>query len=248
MANLASSLIIISKQGETTTTNLSSGLNSPYSVFMSLNGDIYVDNGLTNGRVDKFLFNTTTSVPAMTVSAACFDLFIDLNGYLYCSLKTLHQVVRVLLSSGSTTPTIVAGTGVFGNTPTTLNSQQGIYVDSNSNLYVADCLNNRIQQFASGQTSGVTVNTGSIILNNPTDIAFDKDGYLYIVDSGNHRIIGSDSTGFQCIFACSGFLGVTATALSSPQSLSFDSYGNIYVADRDNNRIQKFAPPSSTCT
>ena len=248
MANLASNRIVVSKQGETTTTNISSGLNSPFSVFMSLNGDLYVDNGLTNGRVDKFLFNTTTSVPAMTISAACYDLFIDLNNYLYCSLTTLHQVVRVLLSSGSTTPTTVAGTGVFGNTATTLNSQQGIYVDSNSNLYVADCLNNRIQKFASGQTSGVTVDTGSITLNNPTDIAFDKDEYLYIVDSGNHRIIGSDATGFRCIFACSGVLGATATTLSSPQTLSFDSYGNVYVVDRNNSRIQQFAPPSSTCT
>ena len=247
MTNTASNLITISKSGETTNTIISSGLSSPFSVFMSFDGDVYIDNGLVNGRVDKFTMNSNTSVPAMTVSSACYDLFIDQNNYLYCSLTSVHQVVRVLLSSGSTTTSVVAGTGSSGNTATTFNSQKGIYIDDNSNLYVADSGNNRIQTFASGQTSGTTVDTGPVTLNNPTDVVVDKDGYLFIVDSSNHRIIGSDANGFRCIVACSGSAGTSTSDLSSPSSLSFDSFGNLYVIDINNSRVVKYTFQTTSC-
>ena len=84
------------------------------------------------------------------------------------------------------------------------------------------------------QRNGITVaGNGSsrltIELNEPIGVVLDGDRHLFIVDRGNHRIIGSDENGFRCI----------NDKLSSPVTMSFDSYGNIYVTDRDNNRIQK---------
>ena len=195
MTNTASNLITISKSGETTNTIISSGLSSPFSVFMSFDGDVYIDNGLVNGRVDKFTMNSNTSVPAMTVSSACYDLFIDQNNYLYCSLTSVHQVVRVLLSSGSTTTSVVAGTGSSGNTATTFNSQKGIYIDDNSNLYVADSSNHRIQFFFDGQTNGSTIagftgvnGTNASSFNSPNGLALDSQLNLYVCDLRNHRV------------------------------------------------------------
>ncbi|CAF3746170.1 unnamed protein product [Adineta steineri] len=132
-----------------------------------------------------------------------------------------------------------------------LNSPQGIYVDSNLNLYIADSANNRIQFIQTGQLNGVAVvgngSSANIILNYPTGIVLDANGYLFIVDSYNHRIVGSSSTGFRCIVGCSGG-GSTAFQLSFPQSVAFDSYGNIYVTDRNNSRVQQFALQTNNCT
>ena len=63
------------------TRTISVSLSFPYSFFVAINGDIYVDNGLSNGRVDKWTLNGTTSVPVMYtyVNAACFGLFVDIN-------------------------------------------------------------------------------------------------------------------------------------------------------------------------
>jgi tripartite motif-containing protein 71 len=117
-------------------------------------------------------------------------------------------------------------------------------------LYVADCNNNRIQVFQSGQLNGVTVAgngaSGAITLNCPTGVVLDTNGYLFIVDSNNHRIVGSGSYGFRCVVGCSGG-GSASNQLFYPQSMAFDSYGNMFVSDRSNGRIQKFVFQNNTC-
>jgi len=211
-------------------------LSSPASLFVTTNGDIYIDNGYQNGRVDKWIVENETWISVMNVTSACYGLFIDIYDNLYCSVFENHQVDKTW-SNGTTT--IVAGTGVQGSESDMLDCPWGIFVDINLDLYVADSENNRIQLFRFNQRNGTTVaGNGSskltIELNTPTGVVLDGDQHLFIVDSYNHRIIGSDENGFRCIYGCS-----MNDKLSYPVTMSFDSYGNIYVTDRDNNRVQK---------
>ena len=219
-------------------------LSNPHSLFVTATNDLYVDNGYRDGRVEKLAFNTTVSVPSMDVSQKCYGLFVDLNTTLYCSLMDLHQVVATSLNSGLQTSNIVAGTGCPGDTSYMLHYPHGIFVDVSFDLYVADCYNNRIQRFPSGQLSGITIAingvSGSLTLKCPTGIAFDADNYLFIVDSGNHRILGSGPDSFRCLANCFGWWGDEPGHLSYPQSMAFDRHGNIFVADMGNSRIQKF--------
>ncbi len=217
---------------------------TPCALFVTTTGDIYVDNGFSNGQVDKWIMDTNSSVLAMYVGSACYGLFVDINNNLYCSMSNLHQVVTTSLNSVSNVLKIVAGTGCFGSTSNTLNTPRGIFVNTNFDLYVADCNNSRIQLFQSGQVNGITVaGTGSlnitITLSCPTGIVLDADNYLFIVDSGNHRIIGSGPNGFRCLVGCYGS-GSASNQLYYPQSMAFDSFGNIFVTDSSNSRIQKF--------
>ena len=236
--------ILVWSQWETQIRNISTSLNPSFSIFVSISGDVYFDDGLAYGQVSKSIFNTSTTVVVMSVSGSCYGLFIDPNNYLYCSLKDFHQVVNVLLDSETTTPSTVAGTGVPGSASNMLNAPQGIYADDNSNLYIADCGNNRIQMYQFGQTHGITVvgndALGTVSLSCPTGIVLDVDGYLFIVDSNNHRIVGSSSNGYRCVVGCSGG-GTLPSQLLFPQTMAFDSYGNIYVSDQNNSRIQTFA-------
>jgi hypothetical protein len=235
----------------TPTTMISGNLLYPVSLFVSSTGDIYIGNGYPNGRVDGWILNTTTSILVMSVSEQCYGLFVDINDTLYCSIMNLHQVIAKSLNSGSNTLTIIAGTGCADYTSDTLNYPRGIVVDINFDLYVADCGNNRIQRFQSGQQNGSTVVgtnvPGTISLNSPTGVVLDADNYLYIVDSGNHRIVGAGPSGFRCIVGCFG-AGSTPNQLYYPQSMSFDSYGNIFVTDQNNNRIQKFILATNSCS
>lgn len=67
--------------------------------------------------------------------------------------------------------------------------------------------------------------------------------YIYIVDSGNNRIIrwtDNYAAGGTCIVGCTGSSGVAATQLKGPRDLKFDASGNLYVSDQGNNRVQKF--------
>jgi hypothetical protein len=220
-------------------------------MFVTNNGDIYIDNGHYKHRVDKWISNTNTFVTVMTVDSSCNGLFIDINDTLYCSLSFNHTVVKRWLNDVMMTSTIAAGTGIPGSASNELNGPMGIFVDTNFDLYVADANNNRIQLFPFGKSNGTTIaGNGSsdltITLWLPCTIVLDSGKYLFIVDEGNHRVIGSGPNGFRCLVGCNGG-GSQSNQLAYPVTLSFDSYGNMFISDQLNNRIQKFLLLTNSC-
>ena len=154
------------------------------SLFVTFNGDIYFENGNEIGRIDKWPKNSTNSVVVGNFSGNCYSLFIDIYNNLYCSLKKLHRVERISLDGDSFTKFTVAGSVSQGNAVNELWSPWDIFVDTNSDLYVADRGNHRIQRFRSGQTNGVTVAgcgiPNNLTLNTPTDVILDGNGFLYV--------------------------------------------------------------------
>ena len=234
------------------TQTISGNFTDPQSLFVTSNGDIYIDDGYENGRVQKWIAETKAFVTVMYVNSSCLGLFVDVNDTLYCSTYGNDQVVkRWLVDSDMTSNIVVAGTGHPGSTLDQLNRPWGIFVDVNFDLYVADCENDRVQLFVSGESSGVTV-AGSrspnptINLDCPSGIVLDAEKYLFIVDYFNHRIVGSGLNGFRCLVGCYGE-GSQPNRLSYPSSLSFDRSGNMFVADYDNNQIQKFTHAKKSC-
>ena len=253
VANRDQSLLMMWREGDTAPTrNFSGNISTPYTLFVTEQGDIYFDNGATFGHVDKWSMNSSYAVPALFTCGRCSGIFIDILNNLYCSLIQYHQVVSTSLTSRLNLWSVVAGTGVAGSTSTTLYQPYGVYVDKDLNLYVADYSNNRIQRFRSGQLNGTTVVAstvpGTFTLNAPTDVKMDADGYLFIVDCNNHRVIGSGPNGFRCVVGCSGAAGSAANQLYYPTTFAFDTYGNIFVSDQYSHRIQKFALLSNVCS
>jgi len=75
-------------------------------------------------------------------------------------------------------------------------------------------------------------------LSLPTDVAAASNGNLYVVDSGNHRVVIFDSSGRRI-----GQLGGRGSGdgqLQDPVGIDIATDGGIYVADRGNARIVKF--------
>ena len=233
------------------TRNISSDLYAPYSVFVTSNGDVYADNGDNHSLVEKWATGSSISVTAMYVPAHCGALFVDIYENVYCALPSLHKVSKRFNTTAANASVIVAGTGIQGTTSNMLWSPYGIFVDIDLSLYVADFGNSRIQLFRSGNLSGTAV-AGSgapatIALNQPTCVILDGDGYLFIADRSNHRIVGSGPNGFRCIAGCTDTTGAAANQLAFPYHLSFDSYGNLHVTDSSNQRIQKFVLARNAC-
>ncbi len=216
----------------------------PSSLFVTSNGDIYIDDGEKSGRVQKWISTTETFATVMHVNSSCYGLFVDIKDNLYCSMPDHHRVVKRWLNDPVMTSAIVAGTGISGSASNQLRGPYGIFVDVNLDLYVADFYNDRIQLFQSEQSNGITVAGKespypTISLNSPSGIVLDASKYLFIVDLGNHRIVGSSPNGFRCLVGCYR-RGSQSNQLFEPFSFSFDRSGNMFVADQTNNRIQKF--------
>ncbi|MCK5242318.1 SMP-30/gluconolactonase/LRE family protein [bacterium] len=125
------------------------------------------------------------------------------------------------------------------------NQPSGVAVDNAGNVYVADLHNHRIQKFdANGnfitKWGSETGESGAADgeFNQPSGVAVDNAGNVYVADQGNDRIQKFDENGDH--LATWGSEGSLDGQFKDPFGIAVDNAGNIYVADVHNYRIQKF--------
>ena len=200
---------------------------------------------------------------------------VDSDGNVYVADTGNHVIRRIAAGpTGGAVTTFAGSTMGFADnamaTMASFNAPQGIAVDSDNNVYVADTGNHRIRRIAAGTTVGGAVSTfaGSAAMgsadnatatmasfNAPQGIAVDSDNNVYVADTGNH-VIRRIAAGTTVGGAVSTFAGSTmgfadnATAtdaqFKAPQGLAVDSDNNVYVADTGNHRIRRIAAGSTT--
>ncbi len=83
-------------------------------------------------------------------------------------------------------------------------------------------------------------------LNGPRNLAVAKDGSVYVVDTGNSRIVHLDTEG-KALGSWGSRTPDNQTppaqgTFNEPWGIAVDAQGNVYVADTWNHRIQKFDP------
>ena len=139
-----------------------------------------------------------------------------------------------------------------------LYSPTGIAFDSSGNMYVAEYSNHRIRKvttsgiistIAGNGIQGYSGDGGAATageLNNPSGVAIDGSGNVYIADLNNQRIRKVNVSGIISTFAgdgTGGFYGdggsATSAKLQAPYGVAVDGSGNLLIADAYNNRIRK---------
>ncbi len=143
------------------------------------------------------------------------------------------------------------------------NNPTGMATDHKGNIYIADTLNHVIRKIDSNLEvtlfAGVPQQFGNELgdvkvarFNEPTNIVFDKDGVMYIADSGNNMIkkiedgIVSLVAGVETplnqetLTMYGGDLDgkIEIAMFKYPMGLAVDNNGIIYVADTENNKIK----------
>jgi DNA-binding CsgD family transcriptional regulator/sugar lactone lactonase YvrE len=185
---------------------------------------------------------------------------IGLNGDIYIAegnrVREVHRDGRIVTLAG----TGDAGySGDYGQAPQALlNSPRGLAVDTAGNVYIADCLNQRIRRVAPDGTIITVAGTGKAgysgdgvpavqtELNSPVGVAIGFGDSLLIADTGNNRVRRIGSNGVISTIAGTGEAGyrgdgeqATDALLDAPTGLAFDSEGNLYIADSLNMRVRK---------
>jgi sugar lactone lactonase YvrE len=82
------------------------------------------------------------------------------------------------------------------------------------------------------------LNTAGITLISPAGIVVDPAGDVYIVDTGNSRIVDVNAQGVASVVTITAL----SPALSSPNGIAIDGSGNLYVADTGNSRVVEITP------
>ena len=112
-----------------------------------------------------------------------------------------------------------------------LSNPRGVAVDGSGNIYIADSLNNAIEEWnALTQQLNTLVSAG---LNNPGGVAVDGSGNLYIADSLNNAIK-------QWSPATQQLTTLVSTGLNNPGGVAVDFLGNVYIADSLNNAVEEW--------
>ncbi|MBS1585555.1 MAG: T9SS type A sorting domain-containing protein [Bacteroidetes bacterium] len=162
------------------------------------------------------------------------------------------------------TITTIAGNGNIGYsgdsnlaTQAQLNAL-GVALARDGQIYIPDAANNRVRKINLGDsiftiagtgTAGYNVDSGealTTLLYNPTGVAVDTAGNLYIADQHNQRIRKVDTAGIMTVIAGTGITGFSGddsaavnAKLNNPIAVATDTFGNIFVVDYGNNRIRK---------
>ncbi len=180
----------------------------------------------------------TSASIAFCGTASHQGIAVDTTGNVYFT-DCFNNRIRKIDTSGIITT--VAGSGGFtmlsGDggpaTSATLGLPWGLAVDAAGNIYIADTGNGRIRKVntagiistVAGSVNGFTLGDGGSALNaqlaNPSDVAVDSAGNLYIADAGNNLIRKVNT---------SGIISSLTSNLAAVASVTVDSAANLYYA------------------
>lgn len=183
---------------------------NPYGIAVDSAGTLYVaDSG--NSRIRKITPDGQVSTLAGSDTAGNADgtgvdaqftyprgIAVDSAGTVYVADASNHRI-RKVMSTGEVT-TLAGSSQGFSDgdgAAAQFNSPYGIAVDAWGTIYVADAGNNRIRKITpegvvstlAGSTYGLVDGTGTAAkFYNPSGIAVDASGTLYVADTYNDRI------------------------------------------------------------
>lgn len=253
-----------------TVTTIASSITQPYGIAVDANNNVYVaETGAqrirkidNSGVITVFAGSTTPGSTDAQGALASFwypmGLAFDASGNLYVAdqgnslirkIDTLANVTTVAGKAGISGYFDAIGTSAIFYQPT------GVAVDANNRLFVADSVNNRIRvvdlttnMVSTYAGSGAYGNSNDAIaknasFSNPSGVAVDADGNVYVADQYSNSIRKIDATGVVTTLAgrsSSNFADGQGSAaqFNAPFSVCVDALGRVYVADTFNNKIR----------
>ncbi len=196
---------------------------------------------------------------------------VDQMGNFYIA-DSANNRIRKVDSAGIITTIAGNGDGGFSGdggpaTNASLFNPAAVAIDPAGNIYIADEANDRVRvvstngvisTFAGDGTNGFFGDGGAATnadLADPSGLAIDQSGNVFIADMGNNRIRKVGTNGIITTIAGTGTNGyfgdggpALAASFSHPSDVALDVLGNLFVADAGNIRVRRISPDGVVLT
>jgi DNA-binding beta-propeller fold protein YncE len=237
--------------GFTDGTGSAAAFSTPWGVAVDGPGNVYVadsDNNAIRKITPAGLVSTFTKAGSVSLPQG---VAVDAGGYVYVASTALSTILKFSPTGGTLASHFVSGTGLA--------------VDGQGNVYVANTYANFISKISTtgvvstfaglGGTGGTYYGTGTTVgFNQPSGVAVDPSGNVYVADSGNDVIRKVTPAGVVTTLAgtpdSAGLANSTGSnaRFNYPAGIVGDGSGNFYVADSINGLIRKVTPGGMVTT
>ncbi len=205
----------------------------------------------------------------------------DAAGNIYLADTEDNVIRKIHMQTGIVTR--IAGTGVAGDHSrggwairSELDAPQAVAVNAAGDVFVADTVNNRVVEvlrngrfvaFAGNGKAGYKGDRGRAThaeLTEPTGVAVDTFGNVYVADAGNNVVrrvdartgiittVAGDFAADQANGGLGGFSGdggpATLAQLNTPEGVALDSAGDLVIADTFDNALREVTPDGTIFT
>ncbi|MGD1083627.1 MAG: BACON domain-containing carbohydrate-binding protein [Verrucomicrobiota bacterium] len=120
-----------------------------------------------------------------------------------------------------------------------LSSPQAVALDGAGNVYIANTVNNSIQEWTLANNSVTTLVSSG--LSDPLGVAVDGAGNVYFSNYGSNSIE-------EWTPGNSNVTTLLATGLTLPRGIALDGAGNVYIANSGGNSILEWSAANSNVT
>jgi len=258
-------------------------LRNPTGIAVDASGNLYIADRFNNviqevsvaGAITTVAGNGTAGYSGDGGSATSAQLFtpngvaVDAAGNLYIADSNNNSIRKVTAKGIITTIAGGSAAGYSGDGDPAydalLSFPSGVAVDASGNLYIADTGNGQIRKIS---TAGIISTVPTVLaplepgitvfgppLSEPTSVAVDAAGNLYIAEEASSRIRKVSASGAVTIVAgnaASGYSGDGGPAreaqLNHPYGVAVNASGDVYIADSVNNGVRLLTPVASACT
>ncbi len=234
-------------------TNVS--LEFPEALCVDSSGNLFIADDQIIRKVDTNGILTTVPGNGAGLAADAFgDLFIA--GYTADTVSELGTNGLLSTVAGDETNGYSGDGGAATNA--SLDTPTHVAVDASGNLFIADWDNYRVRKVdtnglistvAGNGTNGYSGDGGpatNASLSQPSGVAVDAFGNLFIADEDNARLRKVDTNGLITTVAGNGTNGdagdggpATNGSIGQVNGIAVDAPGNLFIADTVNNRIRE---------
>lgn len=249
--------------------------NDPFGIAVDSQGSVYVADGgesnrirrIKEGKVETIAGSTEGFADGKALSAKFntpSGLCIGRRGLLIIA-DTANNRIRMIDTYGEVTT--VAGTGEPGYRDGPADEAQfdgpiGVAVDEDGIIYVADTYNDCIRKITKDGTVSTIAGRaspglsdgygGDAAFDTPCGIVVDKNGNLFVADTGNNAIRRITQQGEVTTFAGgSGGRGDsqgTEAGFGRPTGIAITHDGFLFVTDQGRSRIRRITPEGEVTT